>query len=465
MKLDTCTLIPLLVSCSLNPNGRNIDTDVFPIGGSPVIQFPVPNSASALRALGALIWQKHLLASLEVFHRELGNAFQIELPGFRAILLAGQEANHLVLVKARQHFLWRNESDAVTKLLRHGLLVEDGEVHDALRRLMSPPLHREMVATYVPEMAGCADKIIDAWHDNARLDFLVEMRRVALVILMDTLFGIDVVPDLRDLWQPILKALRYISPGLWMFWPGMQRSGFRRALRQLDDYLYRIIAARRSSSSAKEDLLGTLIAAGLPNADIRDQLLTMLIAGHDTSTALLSWAFYLLATHSNVMARAREEVDRVLGTETPTLAHTNDLAYVDQVIKETLRLYPPIHLGSRIAADDIDHPAGVIPAGTRVLYSIYLTHRDPQYWPDPDRFDPDRFSPDQARLHSPYQFLPFGGGSRNCIGRAFAQVEAKIVLARILQKFDLAFVGGAVRPHMGATLEPYPGVMMRVQRR
>jgi cytochrome P450 len=248
-----------------------------------------------------------------------------------------------------------------------------------------------------------------------------------------------------------------------MIWRGMPRPGYRRALRQLDDYLYRLIAARRSSPDGKENLLGTLIAAGLCDADIRDQLLTMLIAGHDTSTALLSWALYLLAVHPDVIARVHEEVDRVLGAETPTLAHTNDLKYLDQVIKETLRLYPPIHLGSRIAAADVDYHDAVIPAGTRVLYSIYLTHRDQAYWPDPDRFDPDRFSPD--KVHSPYQFLPFGGGPRNCIGRAFAQVEAKIVLARLLQKFDLRYVGGVVRPHMGATLEPQPGIMMQVKKR
>jgi cytochrome P450 len=423
----------------------------------------MPNRTAALSALHALIGQKHLLASLEVFHHELGHAFQIALPGFRATMLAGQEANHLVLVTAREHFQWRNEGDPVTKLLRHGVLVEDGETHDALRQVMSPPLHRAMLGDYVQAMGRCTDQIIDEWRDNARLDFLVEMRRIALLILTETLFGIDFTPDLHDLWQPILKAIRYISPGPWMFWRGGPRPGYRRALRQLDDYLYRLIVARRSSPGAKENLLGTLIAAGLCDADIRDQLLTMLIAGHDTSTALLSWALYLLAVHPDVIARVHEEVDRVLGAETPTLAHTNDLKYLDQVIKETLRLYPPIHLGSRIAAADVDYHDAVIPAGTRVLYSIYLTHRDQAYWPDPDRFDPDRFSPD--KIHSPYQFLPFGGGPRNCIGRAFAQVEAKIVLARLLQKFDLRYVGGVVRPHMGATLEPQPGIMMQVKKR
>lgn len=179
----------------------------------------------------------------------------------------------------------------------------------------------------------------------------------------------------------------------------------------------------------------------------------MLVAGHDTSTALLSCAFYLLAIHPDVMARVHDEVDHVVGPDTLTLAQMSNLTYLDQVIKETLRLYPPIHLGSRTTIADIAHPDGTIPTGTRVLYSIYLTHRDGAYWPDPEHFDPERFSPDEARLHSPYQYLPFGGGPRNCIGRAYTQVEAKIVLARILQKFDLSFVGGVVRPHMGATFE------------
>jgi cytochrome P450 len=208
-----------------------------------------------------------------------------------------------------------------------------------------------------------------------------------------------------------------------------------------------------------------LITAGISAAHIRDQLLTVLIAGHDTSTALLSWVFYLLSMHPEVMLRVRDEVDGVLGAQMPTLALMNHLTYTEQVIKETLRLYPPIHLGSRMAATDIEFQGNVIPSGTRVLYSIYLTHRDKQHWANPDRFDPHRFSPGNARQHSPYMFLPFGGGPRNCIGMAFAQVEAKVVLAHIVRNFDLNYVGGAVRPHMGATLEPHPSVLVQVQRR
>lgn len=427
--------------------------------------FPKPHPFAALKALIALIHHKQLMAPLEVFQDELGNAFQLELPDFKAIMLAGPDANHFVLVEARDRFRWCNAGDPVAHLLRHGILVEDGESHDTLRREMAPSLHRSMIRNYVEAMWRCTDTVTNDWRDATHLDLRVETRRIALLILMETLFGVDFDPDMQALWQPILKAIGYISPGAWMLWRGVPRPGYRRDLKQLDDYLHQLITARRLSTTLREDLLGVLVAAGRSDDEIRDQLFTMLIAGHDTSTALLSWTFYLLTTHSDIMIRVRDEIDRVLESNPPTLELIDQLVYTEQVIKEVLRLYPPIHLGSRLAASNINYQGRVIPAGTRVLYSIYLTHRDKRYWSDPDRFDPDRFSPENARKHSPYQFLPFGGGPRNCIGAAFAQVEAKVVLARILQKYDLRFVGGIVRPHMGATLEPHPGVRVEVRKR
>jgi cytochrome P450 len=209
-------------------------------------------------------------------------------------------------------------------------------------------------------------------------------------------------------------------------------------------------------------MLSALIEAGLDDGLIRDQVLTMLIAGHDTSTALLTWAWWLMGDHPAVLARARREVDEVLGAEPPTAATLPALPYLERVINETLRLYPPIHLGNRVAATDLEFGGYRIPAGRRVLYSIYLTHRDPACWPDPERFDPERFHPEQKQQRPAYTFLPFGGGRRNCIGFAFAQVEAKVVLARILQTTDLHLAQRRIRVHMGATLEPRPGVQMRV---
>jgi cytochrome P450 len=233
----------------------------------------------------------------------------------------------------------------------------------------------------------------------------------------------------------------------------------------MDNYLRQLIAARRASLGEPADLLGELIASGMNDDLIRDQLLTLLIAGHDTSTALLAWALYLLTTHADMYACAQDEVDRVLGVQPPTYQDIGQLSYLDCVIKETLRLYPPIHLGSRIAATDIHFQEYTFPAGTRVMYSIYLTHRRPEDWPEPQRFDPERFAPEQRKRQTPYSFVPFGAGPRNCLGGVFAQVEAKVILARLLQRFDARYVGGVVRPHMAATLEPHPGVMVKMSRR
>lgn len=426
---------------------------------------PRPNERASRRAFRALLRQRSLLAALEVFHAELGDIFQIPVPGFNPVMLVGAEANHFVLVEERHNLRWRAESDPITRLLQHGVLVEDGDSHDRLRRQLNPALHRRMLENYVECMWQCTDSVVDDWAVDTSLDMLVEMRRITLLVLMKTLFHVDFAPEMDRLWGAILRTLRYISPGLWVIWRGVPRPGYRAALRQLDAYIYRIIELRRRSDMPHDDLLGSLVASGMPDALIRDQLVTLIIAGHDTSTALLSWALYLLATHVDVRQAAQAEIDAVLNGQPPGFAQLGSLRYLDQIVNETLRLYPPIHLGSRIAAADLEFQGYRIPAGQRVLYSIYLTHRDPRYWRSPAAFDPSRFSPEQARSQSPYAFLPFGGGARNCIGTAFAQVEAKVVLARVLQRYDLTFAGGSVRPHMGATLEPSPGVRVRLRRR
>jgi cytochrome P450 len=239
---------------------------------------------------------------------------------------------------------------------------------------------------------------------------------------------------------------------------------------EMDEYLYRIIRERRalmegdrSGQAESYDLITLLIKADMQDDLIRDQLLTMLIAGHDTGTALLAWTLYLLGTHASAMRRALEEVDTVLSAEPPTPQGVSRLEYLGRVIKESLRLYPPIHLGSRLAAADLDYQGYCIPAGERVIYSIYLTQRHQAHWPEPHRFDPDRYISGVRQV--PYAWLGFGGGPRNCIGAGFGLMEAKVVLARLLQRYSLTCVEPHVHPHMGATLEPRPGVRMRVQRR
>jgi cytochrome P450 len=427
---------------------------------------PTPSPAAGLHALQALLRERSPLPALRVFLEELGNVFQITLPGFKPVVLVGPEANHFLLVEAREEVRWRPEGDPVARLLRQGVLVVDGPFHDDLRRQINPALHKRMLGNYAEIMLRRSDQVLAGWADGSVRDMLVDMRRIALLILMESLFGEDFTEEMPGLWKPILRTLEYISPGAWILWSGIPRPGYRSALRKMDHYLYQVIRSRRENPGAKNDLIALLMSNPALSDDlIRDQILTLLIAGHDTSTALLAWALYLLGRHPGELARAQEEVDRVLGNDPPDQEGVGRLVFLEQVIKETLRLYPPIHIGMRIAAQDLEFGGCKIPAGTRVVYSIYLTHRMKEYWPEPDRFDPERFAPEQSQVRPPYTYVPFGGGPRNCIGMAFAQVEVKIVLARVLQKYNLAWTGKAAHAHMGATLEPRPGVYLRLSHR
>jgi cytochrome P450 len=401
-------------------------------------------------ALRALLHEGSPLGPLKVMARQVGRFFQIPIPGFRPFVVFGPEANRRVLVTERDKVVWRN-TDPVTDLLRRGLLVTDGAEHDRYRELMEPALHPSRLLDYTRMMIEQTDRVSTTWKDGEEIDMLVEGRKIALLIIMQTLFTKDVWDDLAHLWQPILNAIKFISPGMWILWRNIPRPGYRRSLRQLDAYLYCIITERRMGSF-EQDLLQHLVDAGLTDEVIRDQMLTMLIAGHDTSTALLAWTFALLGGHPDVQARLVHEVDSM--DKSPLL---------DRVIKESLRLYPPIHIGNRGVVEAMEFDRGTIPAGERMFYSIYLTHRDPAVWEDPDTFCPDRFA--RGRKTPPFSYIPFGGGPRACIGAAFGQVEARVVIARLLKTHQLEFMNHKIHAHMGATLEPRPGVKMKVFRR
>ncbi|RPI92723.1 MAG: cytochrome P450, partial [Chloroflexi bacterium] len=300
-------------------------------------------------ALGALIKEGSPLGPLKVMARQIGRFFQIPIPGFRPFVVFGPEANRKVLVTERNKVLWRN-TDPVTDLLRRGVLVTDGEEHDRYRGLMEPPLHPSQLSNYTQMMIEQTDRVSSTWKDGETVDMLVEARKIALLIIVQALFSKDVWNDLPRIWTPILQAIRYISPGTWIFWRRIPRLGFRKHLNVLDDYLYQVISDRRrlttdhtcacahdlpgksrcglsSVVNRPHDLLQHLIDAGLSDHLIRDQMLTMLIAGHDTSTALLAWTFASLGQHPDIQARLVEEVDSQ--DRSPLL---------DQVIKESLRL-------------------------------------------------------------------------------------------------------------------------------
>ena len=412
------------------------------------------NSELGRAAMCALLQENSPLGPLKVMAKYIGSFFQIPLPGFKPYLIFGPEANRKVLVTERDKVLWRNH-DPVTDLLRRGVLVTDGEEHDRYRKLMEPSLHPSQLDGYAQVMLKKAEQVTATWEDGQELDMLVESRKIAMLIIVQALFDVDAWDDLPHIWKPILKAIEYISPGAWILWRKIPRLGYKRYLRILDEYLYEIIKDRRRwtvDHALTSDLLQHLIDAGLDDDTIRDQMLTMLIAGHDTSTALLAWTFALLSQHPDIHQRLVRELE-----------HDDRPPLLDQVIKEALRLYPPIHIGNRMVVEEIDFGEGNrIPTGARMFYSIYLTHRDPSIWENADAFCPSRF--ERGRKTPPFSYIPFGGGPRACIGAAFGQSEARLVLAYLLKNFEFTPLNAhKIHPHMGATLEPRPGVMMKVR--
>ncbi|MCX6078343.1 MAG: cytochrome P450 [Chloroflexi bacterium] len=415
---------------------------------------PAPQAEVGREVLKALIRERSLLGPLRVMFARVGRIFQIPLFFFHPFVVAGPEAARKVLVTERQKLRWRNP-DPVTDVLRKGVLVTDGPEHDHYRALMEPSLTPGVLPGYSAMMLRQAERVTALWQDGQTVDMLVESRKITLLIVMEALFGVDAWDDLGRIWKPILKAIEFVSPGAWILWRGIPRPSFRKPLAELDAYLYGIISKRRQSLP-KPDLLGHLIEADLDDDRIRDQMLTMLIAGHDTSTALLAWTFVLLGQHPDEQARLVASLDVA---ESDTHPHL-----LDDVIKEALRLYPPIHIGNRVVAEEMIFEGQSVPAGERLFYSIYLTHRDPKSWDKPDDFCPERF--EHGRKQPAFAYLPFGGGPRACIGAAFGQAEARILVTYLLKTFSFVPLNMAgIHAHMGATLEPRPGVFMKVSRR
>lgn len=402
-------------------------------------------------ALRALLKERSPLGPLKVMAQHLGRFFQIPLPRFKPYVIFGADSVRKVLITERHKVLWRN-TDPVTDLLGRGVLIVDGQEHDHYRSLMEPALHASRLPGYAGIMIRQTDRVSAQWQDGDIVDMLTESRKIALLIIMETLFSKDVWDDLPHIWNPILKAIQYISPGAWILWRHIPRFGYRRPLRELDQYLFDIIEGRRKEKREINDLLQHLIDAGLSDQVIRDQMLTMLIAGHDTSTALLAWTFALLGQHSQIHQQVVDEVDS-----------SDRSKLLEQVIKESLRLYPPIHIGNRRMAEEMDFDGHKVPKGERLFYSIYLTQRDPFVWDDAEKFCPQRFS--QGNKIPSMSYIPFGAGPRVCIGAGFGQTEARIVMAQLLKTCTFEFTNHPIHTHMGATLEPRPGVMMKITKR
>ena len=393
--------------------------------------------------------------------------------------MLGPAANHYVLVSHAPNFHWREgDFGQLTPLLGDGLLTIDGDYHRRARRIMLPAFHHESIAATVDTMVAEAQRALGSWQVAQRVDVYHWARELAMRIAMRALLGLD--PDDRDSGARAAyhfeRALGFYGTGPFARMhrgPGSMWRRMHGSRRILDEIVYAEIRRRRSREQDATDILGLLLAArdedgsGFSDEDVRDQLMTLMFAGHDTSTSTITFLLYELARHPEALRRIRAEQDEVLGALAPTATDVaTGLPLLDMTLDETLRLYPPAWIGPRRAVEAFEFEGHHVPAGAYVAYCSWASHRLPEVFPDPEAFVPERFSPERKAALPKGAYVPFGAGSRTCIGMRFGQLEIKAVVTLLLQQFRPELPGGHVlHVRQMPTLSPTDGLPMTLRER
>jgi cytochrome P450 len=417
--------------------------------------------------------------------RSYGGVVRVRaFPGFYWVMVSDPEAVEHVLHANQENY---RKPAVFTRLMGRlaglGILTSDGETWLRNRRLMQPAFHRQRIAAMVGVMADgvrqSADRLAEASRAGRPVDVLSEMTRMSLGIASRTLFGTDVSGESDEIGSAFREAITYVS-GLmhsplplpdWVPTPRNRR--FHRAKAKLDDLVHGLIRERRRTGGDAGDLLSMLLLARdeetgevMTDRQVRDEVLTLLFAGHETTAAALAWAWYLLARNPDAADRLRAEADGVLGDRPPAFDDLPCLAYARLVFEESLRLYPVAWGQPRQSIGDDEIGGYFVRRGTLVGPSQWVTHRRPDLWDDPERFDPERFAPGRSGGRHRFAYYPFGGGGRVCLGAALATAEAQIALACLGRRFTFALVPGhQVVPDPTFVLRPKQALMMTVNER
>jgi cytochrome P450 len=412
--------------------------------------------------------------------RTYGDLAHVNMAGEHLFLVNEPQLIKDVLVTNQRLFLKGRGLERAKRLLGQGLLTSEGATHVRQRRLIQPSFHRDRIASYASVMTEYADRAQRQWRDGEVLDVAQAMTRLTLSIVGKTLFGADVDSKATS----VREALEDVLGAFWLTMlpfsdllehlpiPAFRRS--KRARAELDRIIYTMIAERRQSPGDRGDLLSMLLLAqdeegdggGMTDQQVRDEAMTIFLAGHETTANALSWTWYLLSGAPDVEARLHEEVDRVLGGRLPTLDDVPKLPFVEQVVTESMRLFPPAWIIGRRAIQDYPIRDYVIPARGVVVMCPYLIHRDSRFFREPDRFDPDRWTPAFKASLPPFAYFPFGGGSRRCIGDQFAWMELVLLVSVFAQRWRMRLVPDhPVVPQPVVTLRLKHGLKMTVQQR
>jgi cytochrome P450 len=411
-----------------------------------------------------------------------GEAVFLKLGPYRATLVRHPDLIKRVFIDNADNYTKQTRGYEKAKLvLGHGLVTSEGELWQRQRRIATPAFSRSRVTSFASTMVDATTAMLDEWRTRARegtpIDVFAEMMRVTLHIAVQTLLGVGPSDELNRVSAAVSEVLERtndiitnpLSPPVWTPLPKYRR--FKTSLKILDDFVYSTIAAKRRTAdpvARSTDLLSMLIDArdeatgeGMSDLQLRDEAVTILIAGHETTANVLSWALYLLGQHPEIQQQVRDEVSSVLHGVPPTADAVARLPLVAAVVNEAMRLYPPAWMLGRSAKADDTLGDFAVKAGQFVLVSPYITHRHPGLWDRPTEFDPTRFLNGRSDKLPKFSYLPFGGGQRFCIGSHFASIQASLMLATIIQRYELTpLANHVVKPYAMITLRPKWGIKM-----
>ena len=416
---------------------------------------------------------------LSVFNkwaREYGDIFYYRAAWLHVYFLNHPDLIEEVLVRNPRNFL----KDRVVRNSRwffgDGLLTNEGDSWLRQRKLSAPAFHRERVSSYARIMTDYARQMVSTWRDGETRDIHQEMMRLTLQIVVRALFNVESetqrISSAMNVMMGNATGARMLLPPIARFLPIPQMIRVRRAVRDLDEIVYSIIAQHRAANRDSGDLLSMLMQARdedgsrMSDKQLRDEVLTFLLAGHETTALALTWTWHLLSRHPEIESKLHEELDRVLAGRAPEFSDLQRLPYTERVIKESMRLYPPAWSLARTVISDFELRGYKIPAGANVVMSQWIMHRHPAYFPEPEKFDPDRWLTEPAQKLPRFAYFPFGGGPRQCIGAAFAMMEATLLLATIAQQFRLRTLPNhPVATTPSFTLRPKYGLKMELTSR
>jgi len=419
----------------------------------------------------------------EHLHATYGNIAHYRFMGTPIIFINDPEYIREILINQASSFVKERTVRRMKILLGEGLITSDDPIHIRQRRIAAPAFHRQRIAAYGDQIVTGASAHRDRWQPGQAIDISAAMMSLSLEIVARTLFDTEVTDDIRrindevntimDLYNFIV-AFPKIESFLHLPIPGLIK--FRKSKARLDAIVNRLIAEHKTSGVDKGDLLSMLLASrdeedaqhtGMSDEQVRDEVLTIFLAGYETVANALTWTWYLLSQNPEAEARLHAELDTVLGPHrVPTLADYPNLRYTEQVFAESMRLYPPAWAMGRMSTKPVTLGPYRIPPGAHFFFSQYMMSRTPEYYPNPLRFDPDRFTPENKATRPKFTYFPFGGGSRQCIGESFAWMEGVFSVATIAQRWRMTYLGTTPPvPQAKITLRPRDPLMMQLSQR